>query len=239
MKSKEEEVNQELPYYEELRQLYQDNRQEYNRIARLSLRSRTGRTAHKIDGAALSDSTLVFLKTNFRKMFFLVSDEVKELSVIEALSYFKAEVSETSVPRIKDHHLHVTKALMQFSSKRNLEIQSVEESKESGNLGVQVNTAVNLLKSFMNDIPNEDLRLQINQLKSLVERGVITYIAKRLQRIHKDLGRTESKAGITYEEALSEVVEMAKKYAPYYIAKEAMINEQETTAKIILSESFA
>ena len=239
LKSKEEEVNQELPYYEELRQLYQDNRQEYNRIARLSLRSRTGRTAHKIDGAALSDSTLVFLKTNFRKMFFLVSDEVKELSVIEALSYFKAEVSETSVPRIKDHHLHVTKALMQFSSKRNLEIQSVEESKESGNLGVQVNTAVNLLKSFMNDIPNEDLRLQINQLKSLVERGVITYIAKRLQRIHKDLGRTESKAGITYEEALSEVVEMAKKYAPYYIAKEAMINEQETTAKIILSESFA
>lgn len=239
LKSKEEEVNQELPYYEELRQLYQDNRQEYNRIARLSLRSRTGRTAHTIDGAALSDSTLVFLKTNFRKMFFLVSDEVKELSVIEALSYFKAEVSETSVPRIKDHHLHVTKALMQFSSKRNLEIQSVEESKESGNLGVQVNTAVNLLKSFMNDIPNEDLRLQINQLKSLVERGVITYIAKRLQRIHKDLGRTESKAGITYEEALGEVVEMAKKYAPYYIAKEAMINEQETTAKIILSESFA
>ena len=238
LKSKEEEVNQELPYYEELRQLYQANRQEYNRIARLSLRSRTGRTAHTIDGATLSDSTLVFLKTNFRKMFFLVSDEVKELSVIEALSYFKAEVSETSVPRIEDHHLHVTKALMQFSSKRNLEIQSVEESKESGNLGSQVNIAVNLLKNFMSDISNDDLRLQVNQLKSLVERGVITYIAKRLQRIHKDLRRAGSKAGITYDEALNEIVEMAKKYAPYYIAKEAMNKEQETVAEIILSESF-
>lgn len=239
LKSKEEDVNQELPYYEELRHLYQDDRQEYNRIARLSLRSRTGRMSRTIDGATLSDSTLVFLKTNFRKMFFLVSDEVKELSVIEALSYFKAEPSEVSIPRIEDHHQHVTKALKQFDTKRNIEIQSEEESKESGNLGVQVNTAVNLLKSFMNDIPNDDLRLQVNQLKSLVERGVITYIAKRLQRIHKDLRRTESKAGITYEEALSEVVDMAKKYAPYYIAKEAMNNEQETVAEIILSESFA
>lgn len=238
LKSKEEDVNQELPYYEELRHLYQENRQEYNRIARLSLRSRTGRMSRTIDGATLSDSTLVFLKTNFRKMFFLVSDEVKELSVIEALSYFKAEPNEVSAPRIGDHHQHVTKALEQFDTKRNVEIQSEEESKEPGNLGGQVNTAVNLLKSFMNDIPNDDLRLQVNQLKSLVERGVVTYIAKRLQRIHKDLGRTDSKAGITYEEALSEVVEMAKKYAPYYIAKEAMNNEQETTAEIILSESF-
>lgn len=239
LKSKEEEVNQELPYYEELRQLYQDNRQEYNRIARLSLRSRTGRMSRTIDGVTLSDSTLVFLKTNFRKMFFLVSDEVKELSVIEALSYFKAEPSEVSIPRIENHHQHVTKALKQFDTKRNIEIQSEEESKESGNLGGQVNTAVNLLKSFMNNIPNDDLRFQVNQLKSLVERGVITYIAKRLQRIHKDLCRTEGEAGITYDEALNEVVEMAKKYAPYYIAKEAMNNEQETAAEIILSESFA
>ena len=35
-----------------------------------------------------------------------------------------------------------------------------------------------------------------------------------------------------------EAIEMAKKYAPYYTAQESMMNEQETNAEIILSESF-
>ena len=43
MKEQKKDLNQELPYYEELRTLYKTNRREYNRIAKLSLRSRTGR----------------------------------------------------------------------------------------------------------------------------------------------------------------------------------------------------
>ena len=43
---------------------------------------------------------------------------------------------------------------------------------------------------------------------------------------------------MTHDEAFSEIIEMAKKYAPYYMAEEALINEKETEAEIILSESF-
>ena len=75
MKQEQEERNLELPFYEELRSLYQQNRKEYKRIERMSLRSRTGRAARSIDGVNLSEDTLVFLKTNFRKMFYLVNDE--------------------------------------------------------------------------------------------------------------------------------------------------------------------
>ena len=31
--------------------------------------------------------TLVFLKTNFRKVFFLVSENAEEISVLDALTY--------------------------------------------------------------------------------------------------------------------------------------------------------
>ena len=31
---------------------------------------------------------------------------------------------------------------------------------------------------------------------------------------------------------------MAKKYSPYFVAQESQMNEQETNAEIILSESF-
>ena len=239
LKEQKKDFNQEIPYYEELRSLYQTNRREYNRIAKLSLRSRTGRESHTVDGVTLSGDTLVFLKTNFRKVFFLVSENAEEISVLDALKYFKASPDEKPTERIKEHHQHVEKALVKFRTIRDTEIQQEDTSKEAqGNMGAQVTTAISLLTNFMREIDDYDLYLKVSQLKTLAERGVITYIAKRLQRIQKDLRRVSGKARMTHDEALAEIIEMAKKYAPYYMVEEALLNEKETEAEIILSESF-
>lgn len=232
-------INKELPFYEELRTLFKTNRQEYNRIAKISLRSRTGRESKTINGVTLSEDTLVFLKTNFRKVFFLVSESAQEISVLDALNYFKATKDEKPVTRISNHHKHVEKALTKFRTIQDEEIRIQETSqKDISNLGAQVSTAINLLNNFMNEIGDNDLYIKVAHLKTLVERGVITYIAKRLQRVQKDLRRTGGKARMTHDEAFSEIITMAQKYAPYYIAEETMLNQQETDAEIILSESF-
>ena len=239
MKEQKKDFNQEIPYYEELRALYLSDRREYNRIAKLSLRSRTGREPRRVDGVTLSGDTLVFLKTNFRKVFFLVSENAEEISVLDALKYFKATKDEQPVDRIEAHHSHVEKALKKFRLIRDTEVQSQETSRDdSGNMGAQVTIAINLLNSFMREIDDSDLYLKVSQLRSLAERGVITYIAKRLQRIQKNLRRSGGKARMTHDEALAEIIEMAKKYAPYYMAEESLLNEAETEAEIILSESF-
>ena len=90
----------------------------------------------------------------------------------------------------------------------------------------------------MREIDDNELYQEVAQLKVLAERGVITYIAKRLQRMQKDIRRASGKARMTHDEALAEIMAMAKKYAPYYMAEESLLNEQETDAEIILSESF-
>ena len=232
-------INKELPFYEELRTLFKTNRQEYNRIAKISLRSRTGRESKTINGVTLSEDTLVFLKTNFRKVFFLVSEKAQEISVLDALNYFKATKDEKPVTRISNHHKHVEKALTKFRTIQDEEIRIQETSqKDLSNLGAQVSTAINLLNNFMNEIGDNDLYIKVAHLKTLVERGVITYIAKRLQRIQKNLRRSGGKVRMTHDEAFSEIITMAQKYAPYYIAEETMLNQQETDAEIILSESF-
>ncbi len=232
-------INKELPFYEELRTLFKTNRQEYNRIAKISLRSRTGRESKTINGVTLSEDTLVFLKTNFRKVFFLVSENAQEISVLDALNYFKATKDEKPVARISNHHKHVEKALTKFRTIQDEEIRIQETSqKDLSNLGAQVSTAINLLNNFMNEIGDNDLYIKVAHLKTLVERGVITYIAKRLQRIQKNLRRSGGKVRMTHDEAFSEIITMAQKYAPYYIAEETMLNQQETDAEIILSESF-
>ena len=239
MKRQKEESNQELPFYEELRTLYKTNRREYNRIEKLSLRSRTGRDARLVDGVTLSGDTLVFLKTNFRKVFFLVSETAKELSVLDALKYFKAKKEEQPVERIEQHHKHINMALQKFRAIQDEEMRNQENAQDAQNtLGAQVSTAVSLLNNFLREIDDSELYMKIVQLKTLAERGVITYIPKRLQRIQKDLRRTSGKARMTHDEALAEIIEMAKKYSPYFMAQESQLNEQETNAEIILSESF-
>ena len=238
MKTQKEDFNKEIPFYEELRALYQTNRREYNRIAKLSLRSRTGRESKMVEGVTLSGDTLVFLKTNFRKVFFLVSKEAEEISVLDALKYFKAEKDEQPIKRIDNHHQHVEMALKEFRKIKDEEIQVQETSREEqSSMGVQVGTAVSLLSRFMDEIEDSDIHIKVSQLKTLAERGVITYIAKRLQRIHKNLSKN-GKARMTHDEARAEIIEMAKKYAPYYMAEESLLNETETDAEIILSESF-
>ncbi len=238
-KKQKEEANQELPFYEELRTLYKTNRREYNRIEKLSLRSRTGREKRTVEGVTLSGDTLVFLKTNYRKVFFLVSETAKELSVLDALKYFKASKEEQPVERIEQHHKHINMALQKFRAMRDEEMQAQETSQDTqATLGAQVSTAVSLLNNFIREIDDNELYLKVVQLKTLAERGVIIYIPKRLQRIQKDLRRTSGKSRMTHDEALAEIIEMAKKYSAYYMAQESQLNEQESNAEIILSESF-
>lgn len=238
MKQQQNDRNLELPFYEELRDLYQNNRREYNRIERLSLRSRTGRETREVDGVELSNDTLVFLKTNFRKLFYLVSDEeARELSVLDALTYFKAKPEEPKVGRIAQHHDHVDKALKKFEATKTEEIHEQESNRQQRtNLGAQVAIATNLLNNILGFVDDSETRMKIIQLKALAERGTITYIAKRLQRIQKELQRTNGKVRMTIHDALPQVIDMANKYNAYY--REAQKAEEETEATIILSESF-
>jgi len=238
MKQQQSDRNLELPFYEELRDLYQNNRREYNRIERLSLRSRTGREPREVEGVTLSNDTLVFLKTNFRKLFYLVSDEeARELSVLDALNYFKAKPEESKVERIAQHHDHVDKALRKFEATKTDEIHEQESNRQQRtNLGAQVAIATNLLNSILGFVDDPETRVKIIQLKALAERGTITYIAKRLQRIQKELQRTNGKVRMTIHDALPQVIDMANKYNAYY--RETQKAEEETEATIILSESF-
>ena len=237
MQADKGEFNEEIPFYEELRSLYLNNRREYNRIAKMSLRSRSGREARTVDGVTLSQDTLVFLKTNKRKSFFRSSDEsVEELSVIDALKYFKANTLEEKTERIKHHHDHVLKALDEFHKLRGEEqISQATQAQQVGSaLGAQVGMATNLLNMFLPEIQDQSIYQQVVQLRILAERGVITIIAKRLQRMQKDMQRGK----LHHDEALSQIIDMAKKYNAYYLSAEELKHETETEAQIILSESF-
>ena len=119
-------------------------------------------------------------------------------------------------------------------------VKDLDTSRQTKNLNkLLIRILLHLQVEFsIREIDENELYMKMVQLKTLAERGVITYIPKRLQRIQKDLRRSGGKARMTHDEALAEIVEMAKKYSPYFMAQESQLNEQETNAEIILSESF-
>ena len=87
---------------------------------------------------------------------------------------------------------------------------------------------------FLREIQDADTRILVSHLKSLAERGVITYIPKRLQRMHRQMTR----GTLTKENAFDEIIDMAKKYNDYFLADEGQRNMLEGNVSIILSESF-
>lgn len=238
IKEQREDVNKELPFYEELRTLYETNRREYNRIAKISLRSRSGRASRTIDGVTLAGDTLVFLKTNFRNVFYLVSETATPVSVLEALSYFKAEKDEKPEPRIEAHHDHVTAALEKFRAARSGEAIALETTIADAGRTAQLAALSNLLRSFLREIEDEDTYLKVAQLRTLAERGVLSAMTKRLTRIRKRLCSTDPRTRLGRDRALEEIIEMARLYAPYYRAEEYLRGQSESEAEIILSESF-
>ena len=232
-----EDFNLEIPFYEELRALYVQNRREYNRISKLSVRSRTGRASRTVDGVTYSADTLVFLRTNLRKAFFRASDDsVDELTVLEALAAFRAAVEEKRRPRVDHHHAHVEKALDAFRSsviQRHYEEENVAAPR-ANEMGAQVGIAIALVNAVSHDVPEEEDRQKLAHLVSLIQRGALASIAKNLQRLSGALRRR----GKNRDAAIAEIVEMARKYDPYYLSEEELTHEEETDVGIILSESF-
>ena len=236
-KLEKEDFNREIPFYEELHDLYVNNRREYNRISKLSVRSRTGREPRTVDGVTLSGDTLVFLNTNLRKAFYLASDEGAEaLSVLDALAYFKAAQDEKKVPRIEAHHDHVELAIKAFQNDvlvRHYEEENVSAPR-ANEMGVQVGMAIALLNAISREIEDDNEKQKIAHLVSLVQRGAISAIAKRLQKLSAALRRK----GKNRDSAIAEIKAMAKKYEPYYLSEEELSHEEETEVNVILSESF-
>ena len=211
------------------------------RQAQAESQKRSQRTCPVVlTASAVGPEVILKAHAGVDERFYLVNDQqTRELSVLDALNYFKATPEEKAVPRIPQHHEHVDKSINEFYKAKQQEIQEEESNQnQRNNLGAQVATAVNLLNNMQLHVEDGDTRLKIIQLKELAQRGTITYIAKRLQRIQKDLQRQGgSKAKLTFEDALKQVLEMATKYNSYY--RELQHAEEESDATIILSESFA
>jgi superfamily II DNA helicase RecQ len=192
-----EEEDERLKFLYFLRNFKKTNRAWFDKIKKLPLKSRAGRSSADIKKLELKNGTAAFLKTDKKFEFYWVDSEnqPKEITPIEAFKIFEAGENEKSIVLINEHHKQVNKALEHFETMEHKVIQSQTDPEALGKVAQSA-------KKFLSEIIKypmltEKQKENIQKIVILIDVGRFTNLPSAIDKIQK------RKANLTI--ALSEI----------------------------------
>ncbi len=234
-----EDEDKRLKYLEFIRNFKNKNEKEFKRIAKLPMRARTARDPLLAKKENVKESSLVFLKSDYKMEFYKISPKQTEpLSFLEAATLFEATVSEIAEQLPDYHHEQVYKAVKKFEEE--LLTQNTDTIS-----GEQADALTNRSKKFLRTervgSTDEKFRQACDQLLLLLDKGTYTNLATELNKIRLKLDKNQ----LTDAKAHNLILTLAVKFSNMPSDEEdteALISELpiEITDEpdIIISETF-
>lgn len=190
-----EDEDKRLKYLEYIRQFKDRHEKEFKRISRLPMRARTARNPEEAKKKGVNESSLVFLKSDYKMEFYKVSSRQTEpLSFIEAAELFEATVHETAEKLPDYHHEQVCRAVQKFEE----ELLAQNTDTVSGE---QADALTNRSRKFLREEyasgTDEKFRQACERLLQLLEKGAYANLATEVNKIRLKLDKnqlTEAKA---------------------------------------------
>ena len=180
--------------------------------------------------------SIAYLASETKTAYYLVNDQVHELSFLEAADIFRAEPCENAVPfgnSKQRHYEQVQRAMTQYT----LDQQS-EYSEEKPKIGGRDNDAKKaaaflreVRPALMND---EDALHTLDRLKQLVERGTYNQLADHINR----MSRKHKKTPLPMIEIVKQLEALDERYGKDAISATPKQPTVAAIADIILSETF-
>ena len=199
-----EEEDERLKFLYFLRHFKIANRAWFDKIKKLPLKSRAGRSATDIKKPELQNGTAAFLKTDKKFEFYWVdsNNQPKEITPIEAFKIFEADQKEKNAPLIEIHHEHVNKALEHFETLEHKIAQSQTDPEALGGVAQRA-------KKFLSDLVKypqvtEKQKENIQKIVVLIDIGKYTNLPTDIDRLQK------KKANLNI--ALAEIDKIAAQY---------------------------
>ncbi|MCZ2142503.1 MAG: hypothetical protein LC102_03620 [Ignavibacteriales bacterium] len=224
-----EEDDERLKYLFILRNLKKENPELIEKIRKLPLKIRCGRS-NKPDYRNMS---VAFIKTKIKNEFYLIKDETgaSEITPIEAIKIFEALSDEKPQTLIENHHTHIQSALYAF--------QISEENNNKLSDPTAKGGEANRAKSFFGELnKHEFVKTEFhNQLKlvvKLIDKGTYTNLSTDIVRLQKKTKK--DKLQIT--EVITELKKIFKNYDIDFHKSEEIRERQKLEPQLILSESF-
>ena len=230
-----DETDRNLELLRDVRALHDSNPTLYRRIKQLPPKSRCARKMENVKEKTDNSYTIAYLASPQKKAYYLVSENVRELSFLEAVDIFRADPSEKAKLLGDKEHLHyeqVRRAMTQYTLDQQSEFK--EDKPKIGGRDNDAKKAARFLRdvrsSLLNDI--EALRT-LDRLKQLVERGTYNQLADHINR----MSRKHKKSPMQMIEIVTQLESLDERYGD---ATENIVSQLTVaaTADIILSETF-
>lgn len=224
-----EEQDERLKFLYFLRNFRKNNKTWFDKIKKMPLKSRAGRSATKINKPDLQNGTAAFLKTDKKFEFYWVdsNNQPREITPIEAFKIFEANQNEKNAELIASHHDHVNNAIKHFET---LELVQAQTDPEA--LGGVAQNAKKFLSTIINHPKiTEKQRDNIKKIITLIDIGKYTNLPSEVDKLQKKR--------VNLDTAILEIDKIAQKYSVDVSDVQKGQKRKVEKPVLIISESFA
>jgi superfamily II DNA/RNA helicase len=225
-----EEEDERLKFLYFLRHFKKTNRDWFDRIKKLPLKSRAGRSSAGVKKPELQNGTAAFLMTDKKFEFYWVdsNNQPKEITPIEAFKIFEADQKEKNIALIETHHEHVNKAMEHFETLENKIAQSQTDPEALGGVAMSAKKYLSELVKYPS--VTEKQKENIQKIVVLIDNGRYANLPTEIDRFQKKKAKLDI--------ALAEIDKIAAKYNIELSDAQKGKKSKVEKPVLILSESF-
>lgn len=197
-KEMEEEKDEKLAYLMMIRDIREKTPGLFKKIKNMPFRARVGRQNSK-----LNNSTICYIKDTKRDAFILVNEkeETEELTFLETVKIFEAQVLEKSIPLHSKHHEQVQSGILLFLDL--LEREKAKDKKIDTTQGPNEKRANAYLDAMLNlSLTNEEERDLLIKAKEALRQGRFQNLQRDINKFQRTLKKSPLKPAIILEKII-------------------------------------
>ena len=226
-----DEVDHNLELLRKVREFRNTDPDDYERIKNMPIKSRTGRSVKLSGKDIISNSSLVYIASPYKKEFYKITkDQVEDVGFLNVIDLFEAKPKENSIPLPKCHYKQVGLAHKKFEADVvNMNDENIKFT-PTGKDNI-AEKAKSLLRKLWRNSNETKIRENCDILNKYVELGTYTKLTRDLSKLERELRNKK----ITYNDVVISINEFVTKY---HTVTKTINNEKDDTSYIILSETF-
>ena len=223
-----------LALIRELREVFNNNRELYEKVKQLPLKSRVARNTGKH-----TDKTIIFVSSDVKTEFYLATDKtVVPIDFLEAVKYLKAKPEEQAAPFLPDskNYDHVNRALRKYTSEY---VEAADDSSiNRTDLDNISKTALNFLRKMKQTFTDSVVKAQCDVLAAYINNGVYTQLPRRLRDLSKPYKGDKMQIKQDENKLKIEILSLVDEYQTISKEKQEEAVLKVSDPQIIISETF-
>ena len=223
-----------LALIRELRNVFNNNRDLYDKVKQLPLKSRVARNTGKH-----TDKTIIFVSSDVKTEFYLATDRtVVPIDFLEAVKYLKAKPEEEPAPFLSDskNYDHVNRALRKYTSEY---VEAADDSSiNRTDLDNISKTALNFLRKLKQTFTDSMVKAQCDVLATYINNGVYTHLPRRLRDLSKPYKGNKMQIKQDEDKMKREILSLVDEYQTISKEKQEEAVPKVSDPQIIISETF-